>query len=230
MNIVVMVGNISGDIYLGQHNGRSLLRLLLFSDHPRPVSKFRIVLQDGKAKEFYAALRKGSEIGIIGHLKTRQHERSFVAEVEARNLVLLRNFSWSDIDTQGTIVEQGDGKAVVEGMIGPGILFEWRQRKTGKFLGVNDQYAFLQFDLFNDTYPEGLNIVVYGFVAEFIVPYLRPKSEITVDGLMRQDKRGRRVLVAENVALLRNIDYIRAAAAQSRLMHLWEIDEQEEFE
>jgi single-stranded DNA-binding protein len=218
MNIVVMVGNISGDIYLGQHNGRSLLRLLLFSDHPRPVSKFRIVLQDGKAKEFYAALRKGSEIGIIGHLKTRQHERSFVAEVEARNLVLLRNFSWSDIDTQGTIVEQGDGKAVVEGMIGPGILFEWRQ------------YAFLQFDLFNDTHPEGLNIVVYGFVAEFIVPYLRPKSEITVDGLMRQDKRGRRVLVAENVALLRNIDYIRAAAAQSRLMHLWEIDEQEEFE
>jgi len=230
MNIVILMGNISGDIYLGQHTGRSSLRLLLFSDHPRPVSKFRIVLKDGKAKEFYAALRKGSEIGVIGHVTTRRHEHNFVAEVEARNLILLRSFSWSDIVSKGARVEQGDDKAVVEGTIGSDILFEWRQRKTGKFLGVNDQYAFLQFDLFNDNYPEGLNIVAYGFVADFIVPYLRPKSEITVDGLMRQDKRGRRVLVAENVALLRNIDYIRAAAAQSRLMHLWEIDEQEEFE
>ncbi len=230
MNIVVMVGNISGDIYLGQHNGRSLLRLLLFSDHPRPVSKFRIVLQDGKAKEFYAALRKGSEIGVIGHVTTRQYERSFVAEVEARNLVLLRSFSWSDIDTKRAIVEQGDGKAVVEGTIGPDILFEWRQRKTGTFLGVNDQYAFMRFELFNNTHPKGLNIVAYGFVAELIFPYLRPKSEIAVDGILCQDKRDRRVVVAENLALLRNIDYIRAAAAQSRFMKLWEINEQEEFD
>ena len=230
MNIVVLAGNISGDIYLGQHNSRSLLRLLLFSDHPRPVSRFRIVLQDGKAKEFYAALRKGSEIGVIGHITTRRYERSFVEEVEARNLVLLRNFSWSDIDTQETIVEQGNGKAVVEGMIGPDILFEWRQRKTGKCLGVNDQYAFLQFDLFNNTHPKGLNIVVYGFVAELIFPYLRPRSEIAVDGLMRQNKCGRQVVVGENVALLRYIDYIRAAAAQARLMLMWEIDEQEEFD
>ena len=230
MNIVVLAGNISGDIYLGQHSGRSLLRLLLFSDHPRPVCRFRIVLLDGKAKEFYAALRKGSEIGVIGHVTTRRYEHNFVEEVEARNLVLLRNFSWSDIDTQETIVEQGNGKAVVEGMIGPDILFEWRQRKTGKFLGVNDQYAFMRFDLFNNTHPEGLSIVVYGFVAELIFPYLRPKSEIVLDGLLRQDKRGRQVVLAENVALLRNIDYIRAAAAQSRLMQMWEIDEQEEFD
>ena len=231
MNIVVMVGNISGDIYLGQHTGRSLLRLLLFSDHPRPVSKFRIVLQDGKEKEFYAALRKGSEIGVIGHVTTRRHEHNFVAEVEARNLVLLNSFSWSDIDTQGAIVEQDAGKAVVEGTIGPDILFEWRQRRTGKFLGVNDQYAFMRFDLFNNTHPKGLNIVAYGFVAELIFPYLRPRSEIAVDGILRQDKQGQMVLVAENLALLRNIDYIRAAAAQARLVQImWEIDEQEEYE
>jgi single-stranded DNA-binding protein len=230
MNIVVLMGNISGDIYLGQHNGRSLLRLLLFSDHPRPVSKFRIVLQDGKAKEFYAALRKGSEIGVIGHVTTRRYESNFVAEVEARNLILLRSFSWSDIDTQGAIVEQDDDKAVVEGTIGPDILFEWRQRRTGKFLGVNDQYAFMRFELFNNTHPKGLNIVAYGFVAELIFPYLRPRSEIAVDGILRQNKQGRRVVVAENVALLRNIDYLRAAAAQSRLMEMWEIDEQEEYE
>ena len=230
MNIVVLMGNISGDIYLGQHTGRSSLRLLLFSDHPRPVSKFRIVLQDGKAKEFYAALRKGSEIGVIGHVTTRRHEHNFVAEVEARNLVLLRSFSWSDIVSKGACVEQGDDKAVVDGTIGPDILFEWRQRKKGKFLGVNDQYAFLQFDLFNNIHPEGLNIIAFGFVAELIFPYLRPRSEIAVDGILRQDKQGRMVLVAENLALLRNIDYIRAAAAQSRLMEMWDIDEQEEFE
>jgi hypothetical protein len=38
------------------------------------------------------------------------------------------------------------------------------------------------------------------------------------------------VVVGENVALLRNIDYIRAAAAQARLMQMWEIDEQEELD
>jgi single-stranded DNA-binding protein len=227
MNSVVLVGNIAGDIYFNHNGGRPLLRLLLFSGHPRLITGLRVVLLDGRAKGFYASLRKGSEIGVIGHLITRRHERSFVAEVEARNLVLLRSFSWSDIDTRGTIVEQGDDKVVVEGTIGPDILFEWRQRKTGKFLGVNDQYAFLQFDLFNNTHPEGLNIVAYGFVAELIFPYLRPKSGIAVDGLLRQDKGGWRVVVAENVALLRNIDYIRAAAAQSRLVQMWEIDEKE---
>jgi hypothetical protein len=85
----------------------------------------------------------------------------------------------------------------------------------------------MRFDLFNNIHPEGLNIVAYGFVAELIFPYLRPKSEIAVNGLMHLDKRGQRVVVTENVALLRNIDYLRAAAAQSRLMEMWEIDEEE---
>jgi hypothetical protein len=88
----------------------------------------------------------------------------------------------------------------------------------------------MRFELFNNTHPKGLNIVAYGFVAELIFPYLRPRSEIAVDGILRQNKQGRRVVVAENVALLRNIDYLRAAAAQSRLMEMWEIDEQEDYE
>jgi len=229
MNSVVLVGNIAGDIYSNQNNEHPLLRMLLFSSHPRLITRLRIVLLDGKAKEFYTSLRKGSEIGIIGHLITRRHENSFVTEVEARNLILLRCFSWADIEARGTILERGGGKALVEGIIGPDILFEWRQRKTGKFLGKNDQYAYLQFNLFNKTYPEGLNIVAYGFLAEFVFPYLRPTSEVAMDGLLRQDKQGRWVVVAENVALLRNIDYTRAAAAQSRLMQMWEVDEREEF-
>jgi hypothetical protein len=125
------------------------------------------------------------------------------------------------------MVEQGGGKAFVEGTIVSDVLFEWRQRKTGKLLGVNDQYAFLQFDLSNETYPGGLTIVAYGFLAELIFPYLHPTSEVAVDGLLRQDKQGQWAVIAENVALLRNIDYIKAAAAQSRLMQMWEIDRQE---
>ena len=227
MNVVILVGNIAGDIYSGTYNGRPLLRLLLMSGRPRLIKGLRTVLLDGKANEFYPSLRKGSEIGVIGHEITRRHDRNFVSEVEVRNLALLRNFSWVDIETRETIVEQGGGKSFIEGTIVSDVLFEWRQWKNGKFLGVNDQYAFLQFDLSNKAYPDGLTIVAYGFLAELIFPYLRPMSEVAIDGLLRQDRRGGWAVVAENIALLRNIDYIRAAAAQSRLMQMWEVDQQD---
>jgi single-stranded DNA-binding protein len=227
MNSVALVGNIAGDIYSGKQNGRPLLRLLLISGRPRLITGIRIILLDGRAEELYTSLRKGCEIGVFGYLTTRRHERSFVSEVEVRNLVLLRNFSWADIETRGTIVGWDTGKAFIEGTIVSEVFFEWRQRKTGKFLGINDQYAFLQFSISNKTYPDGLTIVVSGFLAELIFPYLHPTSEVAVDGLLRQDRQGQWAVVAENVALLRNIDYIKAAAAQSRLMQMWEIDEQE---
>jgi len=230
MNSVVLVGNISGDIYSGTHNGQPLLRLLLLSGRPRIIAGLRIVLLDGRGQEFYAALRKGSEIGVIGHLTTRRHERSFVSEVEVRNLALLRNFSWADIEARETIVDQGSGKAFIQGKITSDVFFEWRQKKTGNFLGANDQYAYLQFNLSNKTYPDVLTIVVYDFLAELMFPYLHPESEVAVSGVLRQDKRGRWAVVTENVALVRNIDYIRAAAAQSRLMKIGEIDEIEKGE
>jgi single-stranded DNA-binding protein len=193
MNSVVLVGNIAGDIYSGTHNGRPLLRLLLLSGRPRFISGLRLVLLDGKGKDLYASLRKGSEIGVIGHLVTRKHERNFVSEVEVRNLVLMRNFSWADIEARGTIIQQEDGKAFIEGTIVSDVLFEWRRRKTGKYLDVNDQYAFLQFDLIkkNSPDPSPLTIIAYDILAELIFPYLHPSSEVAVDGLLRQDKRGR---------------------------------------
>ena len=230
MNSAVLKGNIAGDIYNNQNNEHPFLRLLLFSSYPQPIIKLRIALLDGRAKGFYTSLRKGSEIEVIGHLVTRRHENNFVPEVEVRNLVLLRNFSWTAIEAQGTILEQGSGKAFVIGTIGSDIFFEWRKRHIGKFLGENDQYAFLQFNLSNKTYPEGLNIVVYGFLAQLVYPYLRPTSEVAMDGLLRQDKQGRWAVVAENAALLRNIDYARAEAAQSRLMQMGEINELEDFD
>ena len=132
MNSVVLFGNIAGDIYNNQNNEHPFLRLLLFSSYPRPIIKLRIALLDGRAKGFYTSLRKGSEIGVIGHLVTRWHEKNLVTEVEARSLILLRNFSWTAIEAQGTILEQGGGKAFVKGTIGSDILFEWRKRKTGQ--------------------------------------------------------------------------------------------------
>ncbi len=180
-----------------------------------------------EAKELYTSLRKGSEIGVFGYITTRRHDRSFVSEVEVRNLALLRNFSWADIETRGTIVGREAARHSLKERSFQMCSLNGGKGKTGKFLGVNDQYAFLQFDLSNKTYPDGLTIVAYGFLAELLFPYLRPKSEVAVDGLLRQDRQGQWVVMAENVALLRNIDYIRAAAAQSRLMQTWEIDEQE---
>jgi len=225
MNIVVLVGNIAGDIYSGTHNGQPFMRLLLMSGRPRFIKGLRTVLLDGRGKELYSALRKGSEIGVIGHERTRQHDSSFVSELEVRNLVLLRNFSWADIKTRATRLEQGGGQAFIEGTIVSDIRFEWRQWKNGKFLGVNDLYAFLKFDLSSTAYPENLTIVAYGFLAELIYPYLRQTSEVAIDGHLRKDRQGRWAVVAENVALLRNIDYLRAAAAQSRRMQMWELDE-----
>ena len=183
MNSVFLVGNIAGDIYSGLHNGRPLLRLLLLSGRPRLVSGIRLLLLDGKGKELYKSLRKGSEIGILGHLVTRRHERNFVLEVEVTNLALLRNFSWVDIEAQNKISEQDGTKVFVQGIIATEILFEWRPRMTGKLLGRSDQYAFLQFTLCNPAIPEGVKVVVYGFLAELLLPYLHVSSEIVVDGI-----------------------------------------------
>ena len=229
MNTVSWVGNIAGDIYSGKQNGHPLLRLLLISGRPRLITGIRIVLLDDRAEELYTSLRKGSEIGVFGYMTTRRHDGSFVSEVEVRNLALLRNFSWADLETRGTIIRQSAGKAFIEGTIVSDVFFEWRQRKKGKFLGINDQYAFLKFTLSNQTYPDGLNIVVFDFLAELLFPYLRTKSEVAVDGLLRQDQQGQLVVIAENVALLRNIDYLRAAAAQTRLMQTSEVDEQDMY-
>jgi single-stranded DNA-binding protein len=225
MNSVTLVGNIAGDIYSGKQNGRPLLRLLMNTGRPRLITGIRIVLLDGQANEFYSSLRKGSEIGILGHITNRWYQHNYVSEVEVRNLVLLRNYSWADIESRETMIEQGGGKAFIEGTIVSDVLFEWRQWKKGKFLGMNDQYAFLKFDLSSKAFPDSLTtIVTYGFLAELIYPYLRQTSEVARVGHFRQDRQSRWAVVAENVALLRNIDYIRAAAAQSRRMQMWEID------
>lgn len=76
MNSVTLVGNIAGDIYSGKQNGRSLLRLLMITGRPRIITGIRIVLLDGKGNEFYSSLRKGSEIGILGHITNRWWRRA----------------------------------------------------------------------------------------------------------------------------------------------------------
>jgi len=75
------------------------------------------------------------------------------------------------------MVEQGGGKAFMEGTIISKILFEWGQYKTGKFLGMNDQYAFLQFSISNKTNPDGMMIIVCGPLAELLIPYLDPTPQ-----------------------------------------------------
>jgi len=228
MNNVFLVGNIARDIYFNPNGGHPLLRLLLFSSYPPSFRKLRIVLRDGRAKGFYTSLRKGSEIGIVGHITTREHERNSVTEVEVRNMTLIRNFSWADVEKCEMLIDPSSSRIFVTGKIGSAVAFEWRQMKRGKYLGVNDQYAFMQFALVNRDCPEDLKVVVYGHVAEMVFPYLTPNSEIVVDGVLRQDGQGRRVAVLENIALLRNIDYIRAAAVHARRAQMGDIYDQEE--
>jgi hypothetical protein len=229
MNNVFLVGNIARDMYFNPDGGHPLLRLLLFSSYPPSFRKLRIVLLDGRAKGFYSSLRKGSELGIIGQIRTHEHDHNSITEVEAKNLALIRDFSWAEVEKHEMLVESGSGRIFTKGKIGSRVDFEWRQMKQGKFLGVNDQYAFMRFSLFNKSCSEGLRVAGYGPIAEMVFPYLTPTSEIVVDGVLRQDQQGKQVAVLENIALLRNIDYIRAAAAHARRAQMGDIYDQEEY-
>lgn len=229
MNSVVLVGNIAGDMYSGTHDGRPFLRLLLLAGRPRFISGLRIVLVNGLAKDLYPALRRGSEIGVIGHLVTRKHKGSFVAEVEARNLALLRNFSWADVEAHGSVIAPDSGRAFLEGVILSQVHFEWRPRCPGGQPDPGDRVAVLRFELLRKKPPDPCpaTILAYGPLAELLRPYLQEGSELAVDGALRPLAPGGWAVVVENAALLRNIDHPRAAAAQARCMQGWEADHQE---
>ena len=221
MNRIFLVGNITGDIYydrlLIKGAERPFLRIILMASRPRFIGGLRIVLWDENADLFYPYLQRGSEIGILGELQTRQFKGKTVFEVEAANLVLLRNINW----TAGEEERQRrnlpapaacTNNVFVVGSVTEDIYYDLFKRNDG------GTYPFLRLILTNESYLNGLRITVRGTLAQLAYPYLKAGSKIAVDGHLqtRDRETGKKVVevTAEHIAFLENIDWLAGETAR----------------
>lgn len=94
MKRVFLVGNTTGDIYFDDLNGRPFLKLILMSDRHGVTQGLRIMLNNDHDKAFCHNLKKGSEVGVIGHLVARPYKGRMVIEIEAAQVFLFRNSDW----------------------------------------------------------------------------------------------------------------------------------------
>jgi len=225
MNRVFLVGNITGDIYFDVLKGRPFLRLILMTGKPWVIQGMRVVLWDDHAKVFYPYLRKGSELGVIGHITTRPYKDRMVTEIEAVHLVLLRNIDWDagNLKSNQRAPSPSANDYFVVGTVGPGIRFEWRtKRSEDGNESETERYAYLQVALSYGDVLDGLLVNSYGTLAQVAYPYLQPGSLIAVDGhLETREKRSGQNMVevsAEHMAFLQDIQWDKGGAAQKRLM------------
>jgi len=222
MNLIFLVGNITGDIYYDRLRikgaERPFLRLILMSSRPRFVGGMRVVLWDEKAELFFPYLQRGSEIATVGHLQTREHKEKLVHEIDATNLILLRNVNWEFGEKERLRRNLAKPTATannvfVAGTIGEDIYFDWFKRSNDE-----GSYAFLRLVLSNEQYLDGLRVVVRGVLAELAFPFLQAGSKIAVDGHLqtRDRETGRKVVevAAEHIAFLENINWAAGEAAQ----------------
>ena len=186
MNHIFLVGNLTGDIYfdklLIKGVERPFLRVILMASRPRVVSGMRIVLWDEKAELYFPYLQRGSEIAVSGSLQSRQFKGKLVHEIEAANLVLLRNINWEHGENERqknnlSLPESTGNHVFILGSVGEDIYYDRFQRSEG-----NGQYAFLRIMLTNDEYLKGLRVVVRGSLAELSYAYIQEGSKISVDG------------------------------------------------
>jgi single-stranded DNA-binding protein len=227
MNRVFIVGNITGNIHFNTVNrdGRSrpFLRILLMSSRPRIVKGLRIIMWDEMADMYFPYLAKGSELGVIGHIVTRDYEEKIITEVEAKHLILLRNINWNGVGEargRAALIKPRANNVFVVGTVGDDIHFEWRTK-----VGQEDhQYAYMRLLLDNPGEVEtvkDLRVVTIGNLAQLAYPYLRPGSVIAVDGHIQTRDRStsQKVveIIAEHMVFLENIDWEAGASAQNRL-------------
>jgi single-stranded DNA-binding protein len=222
MNRVFLVGNLTGDIYfdrlLIKGVERPFLRVILMASRPRVISGMRIVLWDEKAECYFPYLQRGSEIAVSGFLQSRQFKGKLVHEIEAINMILLRNINWEQGEAErlkhnAPLPEFVGNHVFIVGTVGEDIYYS--QFRRGE---ANGEYAFLRVLLTNNEYLKGLRVVVRGSLAEISYPYLQDGSKISVDGHIqtRDRETGKQVteVTAEHIAFLENINWEAGEAAQ----------------
>ena len=225
MNRLFLVGNITGDIYydrlLIKGAERPFLRVILMSSRPRVIGGMRVVLWDEQAELFFPYLQRGSEIGVVGALQTREFKGKVIYEIEASNLILLRKINWvfgeqERLRRNLPQLTASANNAFVVGTITDDIYYDLFERAEG-----GGTYPFLRLMLNNDQYLHGLRIIVRGTLAQLAYPYLQPNSKIAVDGHLqtRDRETGKKVveITAEHIAFLENIAWQAGDAAQHKV-------------
>lgn len=223
MNRVIVVGNISGDIYYDQltinRQPRWYLRLLLYSDHPVLLRGLRIVLWDDLARLYFPYLQKGSEIAVIGSVVLRRHRGRVILEVETENMLLLRNIDWDHGEAMreqlGLKKPKGESNRMF--LVGEvkNKVFRWvPHRNNGK------EYALLQLWLNDGARLTRFPAVVRGRLAELANPYLREGSRIAVDGHLQTPpgENGYHELTVHHMTFLDSIDWENGILSTQRLL------------
>ena len=186
MNQVVLIGNLTSDIHYDEEH--EFLRLILMAGRPRIITGLRVLLIGPEAGKFRPCVRRGSEIGLVGYLRTRTFQGKTVMEIVVNHLVLLRNTNLA-------------GKPpFVVGTVKGNIQLEWKERAS-----THKRIAILSLTLCNEDYPAGLEVFISGALAELVHPYLRQGSVIGVGGRFQPD--GEAGMVAQHLALLQNINW-----------------------
>ena len=186
MNQVVLIGNLTGDIHYDE--AHEFLRLILMAGRPRIITGLRVLLIGSDAEKFRPCVRRGSEVGLVGYLRTRPFQGKTVMEIVANHLVLLRNTNLAGISP------------FIVGMVKGNLQLEWKESAS-----THRRIAFLGLALCTEDHPDGLEVIVYGALAELVHPYLRQGSVIGVDGRLLPNGKAR--MVAQHLALLQNINW-----------------------
>ena len=224
MNLVFLIGNISSDIYFDhlhiKETMRPFLRLFLFCHQPREVKGLRVNLWDEKADLYYPYLQRGSRIAVVGNLISREFKGSLSHEVEALNLILMRNINWEygEQERQRHQLPKPSISAnnvFVIGTVLEDIYFDWFKHSDSE-----GSYAFLRILLKNEKYIDGLRVNILGALAELVYPYLKKDCRIAVDGHFqtRDRETGKRVVevTAEHITFLEGVDWIAGSAARTK--------------
>jgi single-stranded DNA-binding protein len=215
MNRIFLVGNITGDIYFDtlviKGARRPFLRLILMANRPRLVKGLRINLWDDQAELFFPYLKRGSGIAVVGTLISREFKGSLIHEVEALDLVLLRNINW-EFGEQERARRQlprppaSANDVFIIGRVGEDIYFDWFKRTSGE-----GSFAFLRLMVSNDRYLDGLRVNVLGSLAELVYPCIKKDSRIAIDGHFQthSQETGKRSVevTAEHITFLEGVNW-----------------------
>jgi len=215
MNLVFLIGNISSDIYFDhlhiKETMRPFLRLFLFCHQPREVKGLRVNLWDEKADLYYPYLQRGSRIAVVGNLISREFKGSLSHEVEALNLILMRNINWEygEQERVRRKLPQPSASAndvFIIGRVGEDIYFDWFKRAND-----DGSFAFLRLLVSNDRYLDGLRVNVLGSLAELVYPYIKKDCRLAIDGHFQTRSRetGKRSVevTAEHITFLEGINW-----------------------
>ena len=226
MNRVFLVGNLTSDIYYDHirfgERVRPFLRLILMARRPQLVKGLRVNIWDEKAELYYPYLQCGSRIAVFGNLLSRDFKGSTFQEIEAVNLIMMRNINWEygekeRIRRQLPRPSESANNAFIIGEVEGEIHLDWYKRANEM-----GNYALLRFRLSNDQYLNGLRINVLGSLAELVQPYLKKDTKVAIDGHFetRERESGKIVEVtAEHITFLEGVNWGEGKSSQLARLH-----------